>query len=259
MKKIALITGASSGIGKELAYIHAEHGGDMVLVARRLEKLKEIKKNIEEKFSSRVYLIQKDLSLENAAREIFDELEKEKISPDYLINNAGFGGQGTFSDRNWEIDRAMMQVNMIAPSQLCKLFIPKLLEKGSGKIMNVSSTASFMLGPNQAVYFASKSYMQFLSNALWSELEDTGVSVTNLMPGATATEFAEQSGMDKTGLFEKTVSAKSVAQDGYKGMLEGKIDVVSGLSFRQKIMMKMIPFTPKKIILKQIKEMQRRK
>jgi short-subunit dehydrogenase len=113
-----------------------------------------------------------------------------------------------------------------------------------------------MPGPLQAVYFATKAYVTFFSNALAEELHDTNITVTNLMPGATETEFATTSGMDKTDLFDKTVSAHSVALDGYNGMVKGKLDVISGLKFSQKIMMKMIPFTPKKMILKQIKQMQ---
>lgn len=256
MKKVALITGASSGIGKELAEIHARHGGDLVLVARRASVLNKLKDQLEKKYAVRVEVMVKDLSIESAAQEIYETIQQKNIQIEYLINNAGFGGQGIFHARDWETDRSMMQVNMITPSHLCRLFIPDLLKNGAGKILNVSSTASFMPGPNQAVYFATKSYMQFFTNALWSELEGTGVTVTNLMPGATKTEFAKTSGMDKTGLFENTASAKSVAEDGYNGMLVGKIDVISGLALSHKIMMAMIPFTPKKMLLDNIKKMQ---
>ena len=144
-------------------------------------------------------------------------------------------------------------------AKCARLFLPEMVQRNSGRILNVSSTASFMPGPLQAVYFATKAYVTYFSNALAEELHDTEVTVTNLMPGATETEFAKTSGMDKTNLFDNTVSAKSVAEDGYKGMLEGKLDVISGLSTSQKIMMKMIPFTPKRVILKQIRQMQEEK
>jgi short-subunit dehydrogenase len=175
---------------------------------------------------------------------------------DYLINNAGFGGHGKFHERSLEDDLAMINLNVVALTLLTKLFLPEFVERNSGKVLNVSSTASFMPGPLQAVYFATKSYVTFLSNAIAEELHDTKITVTNLMPGATETEFAKVSQMDKTDLFEKTVSAYSVALDGYNGMLEGKLDVVSGLKPMQKVMMRMIPFTPKKMILKQVREMQ---
>ncbi len=254
--KTALITGASSGIGKELAHIHAEGGGDLVIVARREEALKALKKELESAHGIKVTVLAKDLDDEAAPQEIYEALKHKKIQIDYLINNAGFGGQGKFHEREWAKDRSMMQVNMITPTHLCRLFLPDFVKRNSGKILNVSSTASYMPGPLQAVYFGTKSYFQFFSNAIAEELYDTDITVTNLMPGATNTGFASRSGMDKTNLFQKTVSARSVAEDGYNGMLEGKIDVVSGLTFGQKFMMWAIPFMPKKMMLKQVREMQ---
>ena len=256
MSKTALITGASSGIGKELATIHAERGGDLILVARRKEKLEALKQELEDKYKIKVVLIAKDLTQLSTPQEIYDELKSKGVQVDYLINNAGFGGHGKFHERSIEDDLAMINLNVVALTLLTKLFLPEFVERNSGKVLNVSSTASFMPGPLQAVYFATKSYVTFLSNAIAEELHDTKITVTNLMPGATETEFAKVSQMDKTDLFEKTVSAYSVALDGYNGMLEGKLDVVSGLKPMQKVMMRMIPFTPKKMILKQVREMQ---
>jgi hypothetical protein len=131
-----------------------------------------------------------------------------------------------------------------------------MVARNSGKILNTSSTASLMPGPLQAVYYASKAYVSFLSNAVAEELYDTNITVTALLPGATDTEFAKTSGMDKTSLFNKAVSAKSVATDGYNAMLEGKLEVISGLPGSQKIMMSLLPFFPKKMILKQTRQMQ---
>ncbi len=256
MKNVALITGASSGIGKEFAAIHAERGGDLVIVARREAELQDLKQDLERSHGIEVKVIVKDLNDEQAPIEIYDELKKEKIHVDYLINNAGFGGHGKFYEREWEKDRSMMQVNMIAPSHLCRLFLPDFIKKNSGKILNVSSTASYMPGPLQAVYFATKSYFQFFSNALAEELYDTNITVTNLMPGATATGFAKNSGMDKTDLFQKAASARSVAEDGYNGMLKGELDVVSGLTFGQKVLMKLMTFMSKKRVLRMVRQMQ---
>ncbi|PRX57174.1 SDR family NAD(P)-dependent oxidoreductase [Flagellimonas meridianipacifica] len=256
MKKVALITGASSGIGKELAYCHAKTGADLVLVARSEDKLEMLKSELESQEQVEVKIIAKDLTLPNSPEEIHDELSEAGIQVDYLINNAGFGGHGKFHERPWEKDLAMINLNITALTALTRLYLPEMVKRNSGKILNVSSTASFMPGPLQAVYFATKAYVTYFSNALAEELHDTEVTVTNLMPGATETEFARTSGMDKTNLFDKPVSAKSVAKDGYKGMLEGKMDVISGLTTSQKIMMKMLPFTPKKVILTQIRQMQ---
>ncbi len=256
MKHVALITGASTGIGKELAHIHAEKGGDLIIVARSVDKLEHLKKEIEEKNSVKVWVIAKDLSLAEAPKEIYGEIKKAGITVDYLINNAGFGGHGKFHVREWESDLSMINLNVTALTALTRFFLPDFVERNHGKILNVSSTASFMPGPLQAVYFATKAYVSFFSNAIAEELYDTNITVTNLMPGATETEFAQTSGMDKTDLFKKTVSARSVAEDGYNGMLKGKLDVVSGLTTSQKIMMAMIPFIPKKMLLKQVRQMQ---
>lgn len=256
MKNVALITGASSGLGKEFAHIHAERNGDVIIVARRQEKLEALKSTLETKHKTKVMVITKDLTQPNAPKEIYEEVKNAGIHIEYLINNAGFGGHGKFHERQWEQDLAMINLNIVALTALTRLFLPDFVQRNSGKILNVSSTASFMPGPLQAVYFATKAYVTFFSNAIAEELHNTNVSVTNLMPGATATEFASTSGMDKTGLFEKSVSARSVASDGYNGMLKGKLDVVSGLTFAQTLMMKSIPFTPKKMILRQIRKMQ---
>ena len=256
MKNVALITGASSGIGKELARIHAEKGGDLIIVARRIEKLNELKAELEQKHGVGVLAIAKDLSKVEAASEVFTEVEQAGIEVDFLFNNAGFGLRGKFHELSWERQQQMISLNMVALTELMYLFLPQMVARNSGKILNTSSTASFMPGPLQAVYFATKAYVTFLGNAIAEELHETNVSITTLMPGATETEFAATSGMDKTNLFEKTVSARSVAEEGYQGMLDGKLDVVSGLTFGQNLMMKSIPFTPKKILLKQIRKMQ---
>ncbi|WP_299108028.1 SDR family oxidoreductase [uncultured Tenacibaculum sp.] len=256
MKKTALITGASSGIGKELAQIHAAKGGSLIIVARRKEKLEELKTALEVKYDVRALTIVKDLSQPNAAKELYNEVKEKGLEVEYLINNAGFGLRGKFHELPWERQLQMMNLNMVALTELTYLFLPEMVKRNTGKILNTSSTASFMPGPLQAIYFATKAYVTYFGNAIAEELHDTNITVTTLMPGATETEFAKTSGMDKTGLFEKTVTAHSVAEDGYKAMEQGKLDVVSGLTFAQNLMMKSIPFTPKRTLLKQIRKMQ---
>ena len=254
--KIVLITGASTGIGKELAHIHAEKGGDLVIIARNQEKLNELKTDLEEKYSVNVMVIVKDLSLPEAPKEIYEEVKAAGFEVDYLISNAGYGGRGKFHEREWESDLAMINLNVVALTALTRFYLPDFVKRNSGKILNVSSTASLMPGPLQAVYYATKAYVTFFSNAIAEELHDTNITVTALLPGATETEFARTSGMDKTDLFKKTASARTVAEDGYNGMLKGQLDVISGPTFSQKMMMSMVPLTPKKMLLKQIRQMQ---
>ncbi|MEM7186689.1 MAG: SDR family oxidoreductase [Bacteroidota bacterium] len=256
MNKTALITGASSGIGKELANIHAEQGGNLIIVARRAAKLEELKNELEKKHSIKVTTITMDLSQPESPRRLYEAVNSKGLRVDYLMNNAGFGQRGKFHELDWTRQQQMIQLNMVSLTELMHWFLPDMVARNSGKILNTSSTASYMPGPLQAVYFATKSYVNFLGNAISEELHDTNVTVTTLMPGATETEFASSADMDKTGLFEKAVSARSVAKDGYEGMMKGKLNVVSGLTLSQKAMMTMIPFTPKRTMLKQIRKMQ---
>ncbi|WAC02570.1 SDR family oxidoreductase [Lacinutrix neustonica] len=254
--KTALITGGSSGIGKQFAQIHAEKGGDLVLVARSEKELLDIKRELESKYKIKVFVITQDLVKSNAVQAIYDEVKRQNISIDYLINNAGFGGIGKFHEREWQKDHDMILLNIMALTALTRLFLPDFVERNEGRILNVSSTASLMAGPLQAVYFATKAYVTSFSNAIAEELRDTNITVTNLMPGATETNFGKVSGMDKTAMFKSTASARQVAEDGYQGMIDGTLDVIYGLTFSQKAMMSMLPLVPKKMILSQIRKMQ---
>lgn len=256
MKKVALITGASSGIGREFARIHAARGGDLILVARSMDRLKALQLELKAIYGVEVVIIPRDLTERDAAWEIYSLISRETIKVDYLINNAGFGGHGKFHERKWETDLAMINLNVVALTALTRFFLMDFVRRNEGKILNVSSTASLLPGPLQAVYYATKAYVTFFSNAVAEELRDTNITVTTLLPGATKTGFAKASGMDRTNLFAKTADPYSVAEDGYNGMLQGKLDVVSGLTTSQKFMMNMIPLTPKKMLLRQVRQMQ---
>ena len=256
MKKTALITGASGGIGREFARIHANRGGDLIIVARRIEKLEELKKELEDKHQVRVVPIVKDLGSAGAAKSLFEEVKSKNIQIDFLINNAGFGLRGKFHELSWERQIGMINLNMIALTELMHLFIPDMVNRNSGKILNVSSTAALMPGPLQTIYYASKAYVTSLSNAVAEELHDTNITVTALMPGATKTEFADTSGMNGTDLFKNAASPESVALDGYNAMIEGKLNVVSGLPFSQRMSLSFIPFMPKKMVLQSVRKMQ---
>jgi len=255
-KKVALITGASTGIGKELAYIHAEKGGNLIILARNKEKLEALKAEIEQKFEVKVMVIASDLSKAGAAEEVYNKVKTSGTEVDYLINNAGFGGRGKFHERDWAIDMSMINLNIVALTELTRFFLPDFVQRNSGKILNVSSTASLMPGPLQAVYFATKAYVTSFSNAIAEELHDTNITVTALLPGATETEFASTAGFDNKGMFKNAAGARRVAEDGYNGMLKGKLDVISGISFSQKLMMPATKLAPKKFVLKTIRKMQ---
>lgn len=256
-RKVALITGASSGIGNELAHLHAARGGDLVVVARSEQKLSELAAELRRAHSCRVTVIAKDLTRPFAAREVYDAVKAAGIEVDYLINNAGFGGRGAFHERRWEDDLSMINLNVVALTALTRFFLPDFVARASGRVLDVSSTACLVPGPLQAVYYATKAYVTSFSNALAEELRGTGITVTALLPGATETEFARVADMDKTPLFAKMASAADVAKAGYDGMLEGKMDVVAGVTFGQRLMLSFVPFTPKKLLVRQIHEMQK--
>jgi len=258
MNKTALITGASNGIGKELAIIHAKNKGNLVLVARRENLLEELKTELEQKYNISVTIIAKDLSLRNAAKEIFDEVNAKGIQIDYLINNAGFGGYGKFYERSIEDDISMIDVNIVALTMLTKYFLPEMVKRNSGKILNVASTAAFMPGPLMAVYFATKAFVISLSQAIAEELSDSNVTVTALCPGPTETGFAKKANVEDTDLFKHSAAAAVVAQKGYNAMLKGKMVIIT--DGPQKFMIKaLIPFAPQKMVLKQVRRMQEKK
>lgn len=256
MKNIALITGSYGGLGTCFANLHAKNKGDLILVGRNAKNLEQQKNQLENEFGIIVKIIVSDLQNPNSAQNIYDECHKNNWNIDFLINNAGFGGQGEFVARSLELDSSMIEVNVSTLTKLTKLFLQDFVKKDSGKVLNVSSTAAFVPGPLQAVYYATKAYVTSFSNSLWRELKKTNVSVTTLMPGAMKTGFEKTASLSNTKLFSKTVSPVEVARDGYKGMLKGKLNVVSGLTFTQKIFVPLMKLMPKKLILNSIYNLQ---
>ena len=256
MNNVALITGASSGIGKELAKIHASKKGDLILIARREKELELLKNELEKEYKIKVVTISKDLSKVGSAQEVYNEVKDLGIEVEYLMNNAGFGLVGEFDKLPLQRQEQMVNLNMMALTQLSHLFLQDMKKRDSGKILNTSSTVSLVPGPIQAVYFASKAYVTSFSNALSEELSNTNITVTNLMPGATKTEFGASSGMDKTLLYKGAADVKDVARDGYNAMIKGDYEIISGLALYLKVMNFFIPFMPKKCVLKIIKKMQ---
>lgn len=230
MKKTALITGASGGIGLELAKIFAKEGYDLVLVARNKEKLCTIKSNLEVTYKHQVYIYAKDLSEKNAAHDVYNFTQNQHLHIDILINNAGFGDFGSFLDSNLTKQSEMIQVNVTALMQMCHLFIPQMSERKSGKILNIASIAAFQAGPLMSVYYATKAFVLSFSEALSVELKNSGITVTALCPGPTVTGFEQNANLESSGLFKnlKTSTAKSVALFGYRMLMKNKAIAVPG-------------------------------
>ena len=256
--KTALITGASSGIGLELARIHAAKKGNLVLVARRENKLNELKLELEEKHSISIEVLAIDLAKDGAVTEVYEILKEKNITVDYLINNAGFGDYGFFHETSWNKEAAMIDLNIKALTHLTKLFVKGMVERGSGKIMNVASTAAFQPGPLMAIYYASKHYVLAFSEAIANELKGTGVTVTALCPGPTQSEFSDTANLNESKLFErvKIASSATVAQYGYKQMIAGKTVSIQG--FMNRIMAASNRFVPRKLSAGVVRKMQER-
>lgn len=229
-KGTALVTGATSGIGLELARILAENGHDLVLVARTADRLKTLAQELSAK-GVKVTVIRKDLSKPEAGAEIARELAKKKIEPEILVNNAGFGDNAAFADSDWETASEMIMTNVHALAHLTRLFLPQMRARGSGRVLNVGSTAGLQPGPMMAVYYATKAFVNHFSEAIDAELKGTGVSVTVLCPGPTETGFQKASNAHGMKLFSyfSVASARDVAETGYQAMMSGKRMVIHGL------------------------------
>lgn len=250
MQEVALITGASSGIGKELARKHASHGGDLVIVARREEALLSLKSELEAKHGVSVLCRTVDLTQPNAAHQLHDWVSESEIIVKYLINNAGFGGHGYFHERDWQKDRDMIQLNVVALTELTRLFLPGMVKRKSGRVLNTASTAAFLPGPLQSVYYATKAYVVSWSQALDEEMRSLGVdvTVTALCPGAVATEFVEAADLHGNELWNNAATPESVAKVGYDAMMRGKLIAINDWKLRFALNW-IIPFLPRRMVL----------
>jgi uncharacterized protein len=230
--KSALITGASTGIGYEFAHILAADAFDVALVARDEERLENVAAQLKQKFGRNAKVVAADLSKPDAAHQIFDRLQRENFAVSVLINNAGSGVYGPFADADLEKDVAMLRLNMESLVVLTKLFLKPMLARREGKILNVASVAAYQPDPLLALYGASKAFVLSFSAALSIELNGTGVTVTALSPGTTATQFHQRAGLDRSGLMRhgmmKAMSARTVAEIGYRAMMRGKPIVIPG-------------------------------
>jgi len=226
----ALITGASAGLGLEYAKLFAADGHDLILVARRRDRLEALAKELTQGRSIQVAVIDLDLSAPDGAAKVIAEVKRLGRSIDFLVNNAGFGTTGAFSELPVERELEEIRLNVAALVELTQAFLPEMLARKSGRILNIGSTAGFQPGPFMAVYYASKAFVNSFTEALWYELKGTGVTATVSCPGATATEFAQVSGMGGSRLFKLgAASAADVAREGYRAMHAGKPMIVHGL------------------------------
>lgn len=222
--KTALITGASSGFGKEFATIFAKDGYNLVLVARSTDKLEKIKSQLEMLYGVDVFVVTLDLSAQNAADFLFAYTQKKGLDIDVLVNNAGFGALGSFAHSDLAKQQDMINLNVLTLTKLCHLYLPYMLEKGDGKILNVASIAGFAPGPGMSVYYATKAFVLSFSDALATELKGTGVTVTALCPGPVNTGFAAAAGFKHSILFSNKPDGKAaqVSRYGYNAMKKGK-------------------------------------
>ncbi|MEW7290529.1 SDR family NAD(P)-dependent oxidoreductase [Aquimarina sp. 2304DJ70-9] len=248
MKKTALITGASNGIGLELARVHASKGDNLVLIARNQIKLEELKSELEKQHGVSAMIITKDLSAPNAAQEVFDETNQKGIQVDFLINNAGFGDFGMFYETDWNKEHKMIELNITTLTQFTKLYVKEMVKRNSGKIMNVASTAAFQPGPTMAIYYATKAYVLHFSEAIANELKGQNITVTALCPGATESGFQSVAQMEESKLVKgkKLPSSKTVADYGYKAMMKGKTVAIHG--FMNRVLANSVRFMPRKMV-----------
>lgn len=259
MKKTILITGASSGIGYELAVVAARNGDTVILAARRGDKLQSLKQKLENEYQTKVHCVPVDLSEADAPAKLYQFVKSNNLHVDYLVNNAGFGDMQEFRNADTLKIDEMIRLNVQSLTILTKLFLADMLKTGYGRIMNVASTAAFQPGPGMAVYYATKAYVLSFSQALGQELKGSGVTVTALCPGPTLSEFQEVSGMGRSPLLRlmKVPTSEAVALYGYRAMMKGKLVAIEGLLNR--ILANSVKFIPRVIVLPLLHALQKSK
>ncbi|MEO7112097.1 MAG: SDR family oxidoreductase [Polyangiaceae bacterium] len=244
----ALITGASAGLGTEYAWLFAEAGHDVVLVARRREKLDSLAEKIHAKHQVTATVLVADLTDSAAPQRIFAELEEKKIAIEFLVNNAGFGTSGHFASIDLKRELEMIQVNVTALVELTSRFLPAMITRKSGRILNIGSSAGFQPGPGMAGYYATKAYVNSFTEALAFELRGTGVTATVSCPGATVTEFADVANVGSSGLFAMgAMGAREVAQHGFHAMMNA--DPIAVVGIKNKLGVQSLRFAPRALVV----------
>jgi len=256
MKQAALITGASSGIGFELAKYFAADKINLLLVARSAEKMEQLAEQLRKDFLIEVHVVPKDLGDYSKAYDLFNYCEENQLQIDYLVNNAGFGDYGNFAESQWSKQQSMINLNITCLTLLTHLFLPGMLKRKFGRILNVASIAAFMPGPFMSVYYATKAYVLHFSEGLSGELQGSGVSITALCPGPTESGFQAGANMEDSKLLKgrKMPSSNEVAKYGYRSMMKGKTVAIHGIL--NKIVANAIRFTPRSLAVKIIRMVQ---
>ncbi len=250
-----LITGASSGIGLALARVFASNEYNLVLVARNKDQLEKVAAELHQTSMIDVTVLAKDLSDPKAPDEIFQELEKKNITVDVLVNNAGFGTSGPFVHSEVKSELSEIQVNVTALTLLTRLFLPQMVQRKRGRILNVASTAAFQPGPFMAVYYATKAFVLFFSEALAEELEGKGVTVSCLCPGPTDTGFQGRAKVADLKLFQNVqLTAEFVARKAYEGLMRGKRIIIPGFKYKAGALA--VRFLPRKLVTKYVRRIQ---
>ncbi len=249
-RRTALVTGGSGGIGLQIAKVLARNEFDLVLVARKRDALEAAAGQLEGKYAVRAHVFAADLGRRDAPLAIFEFLHNENIAIEVLVNNAGFGLAGEFADTDLQRELDMIQVNISALTHLTKLFLPAMIKRGSGRVMNVASTAAFQPGPLMAVYYATKAYVLSFSEALAEELRHSGVTVTALCPGPTHTDFAAAALVGNSRLFTAfgVADAADVAEYGVSAMMRGRRVAIPGI--KNKIIAQANRFSPRAVTTK---------
>jgi short-subunit dehydrogenase len=246
-RTLALITGASAGLGEQFAHLFARDGHDVALVARRADRLETLANHLRQAYPIAAHAVSADLADPAAPQRLYDELAGRGLQVEFLVNNAGFGSNGPFLDLDLAREAEMVEVNCTALLKLTHLFARPMRERRSGRILNVASTAGFQPGPFMATYYATKAFVVSFSEALAHELRGSGVSVTCHCPGATHTEFASRAGVDAARLFRRpsVAHAPEVARHAYQAMMKGKVIAVHGVLNR--IAVQSVRLAPRRI------------
>lgn len=256
--KTALITGASSGIGLELAHLFARDGYRLILVARNRNALRALASELLSRYNAEVWISPKDLAHPAAPLELYQELQEANVVLDVLVNNAGFGGEGPFLQTDWHLEAEMIQVNIVALTQLTKLFLPQIRAR-EGKLLNVASTAAFLPGPFMAVYYASKAFVLHFTEAIAEELSGTKTTVTCLCPGPVKTGFQKRAGIAESKLLNGPllVDVQEVARAAYEGLKKGKRVVVPG--WKNRAVIESLRVSPRSMAARMVRQVHEKK
>jgi hypothetical protein len=258
IRKQALVTGAASGLGLALCRLLAADSYELVMVDKNKDGLELASLSIQDSHGTAVKIIEKDLGEYRAAEELFAEVDQYEF--DILINSAGFGLFGFFAETDWEFEESMLHLHVLNLTHLCKLMVQKMIQRGSGRIMNVSSLAAFQPGPLMNIYYASKAYIHSFSEALANEVKGSGVTVTVLLPGLFNTNFASAAASNSGSPEKKekivTTTVEEVARTALKGMMKGRIRIIPG--FSNKLLALAPRFLPRNLVLSSLRRIQER-